>query len=307
MRQHKQSRSSDPDFKLGIDLGGTKTEVVLLDENLQQVFRKRADTPAHDYKAILDLISDLVGEARSAVSDRVSVGIGTPGALSPGSGMLRNSNTLCLNGKPLQADLEKRLNCAIKLQNDANCFTLSEARNGAGQGFRTVFGVILGTGAGGGLVVNGQLLSGPNAIAGEWGHNPLPWLNQSDGLPECYCGKRGCIETYVSGNGLASNFLCRTGLALSSEKIVQAAAQGDKNCIEAMTRYYDQLARSLAHVINIIDPDVIVLGGGMSKIDEIYRQLPDRLQSWVFSEILVTPILPPRHGDASGVFGAAML
>ena len=299
--------SGQSNFRLGIDLGGTKTEVVVLDDKLQTVFRKRVATPAQDYEAILVMITDLVSEASNSLGRWPTVGIGTPGALSPGTGMLRNSNTGCLNGKPLQADIERRLDCSVILQNDANCFTLSEALMGAGQNFMTVFGVILGTGTGGGLVVDRQLLTGPNAIAGEWGHNPLPWPNESDGSPRCYCGKTGCIETYISGSGLASNFQHKTGLVLSSEAIVRAAEQGDNNCEQAMDLYYDQLARSLAHVINIIDPDVIVLGGGMSNIDEIYRQLPGRLLSYVFSDILATTILPAQHGDASGVFGAAML
>jgi fructokinase len=307
MHQYDQIRSGNSGFKIGIDLGGTKTEIVTLDENRRQVFRKRVQTPAHDYGAILDLITDLVGQAGDGLPELVPVGIGTPGAISPGSGMLRNSNTSCLNGKPLQTDLEDRLKRVVKLQNDANCFSLSEALIGAGQGFMTVFGVIVGTGTGGGLVVNGELLTGPNAITGEWGHNPLPWKKESDGSPRCYCGKRGCIETYISGSGLAENYRLKTGVDLSSEAIVQAALRGDRSCVQAMDIYYDQFARSLAHVINIIDPDAIILGGGMSNIADIYRQLPDRLESWVFSDTLVTPVLPAQHGDASGVLGAAML
>jgi fructokinase len=307
MQKQDNRISRQSNLRLGIDLGGTKTEVAVLDGKLQTVFRKRVATPAQDYEAILVMIAELVHEASDTFGGRPTVGIGTPGALSPNNGVLRNSNTSCLNGKPLRSDLEKRLDCSVKLENDANCFTLSEALTGAGQGFMTVFGVILGTGTGGGLVVARQLLTGPNAIAGEWGHNPLPWVSESDGSPRCYCGKTGCIETYISGSGLARNFQINTGLALSSEAIARAAEQGDKNCEQAMDLYYDQLARSLAHVINIIDPDVIVLGGGMSNIDEIYRQLPARLHSWVFSDTVVTPILPAQHGDASGVFGAAML
>lgn len=307
MQKQDNRISVQSNLKLGIDLGGTKTEVAVLDDKLQTVFRKRVATPAQDYEAILVMIAELVHEASDTLGGRPTVGVGTPGALSPNTGVLRNSNTSCLNGKPLRSDLEKRLDCPVKLENDANCFTLSEALIGAGQGFMTVFGVILGTGTGGGLVVARQLLTGPNAIAGEWGHNPLPWVNESDGSRDCYCGKTGCIETYISGSGLAHNFQIKTGLALSSEAIVQAAEQGDKNCEQAMDLYYDQLARSLAHVINIIDPDVIVLGGGMSNIDEIYRQLPARLLSWVFSDTVITPILPAQHGDASGVLGAAML
>ena len=307
MQRQDNRMSGQSSLRLGIDLGGTKTEVAVLDNKLQTVFRMRVDTPAQDYEAILVMIAELVHEASDTLGGRPTVGIGTPGALSPSTGMLRNSNTSCLNGKPFRGDIEKRLDCSVKLENDANCFTLSEALIGAGQGFMTVFGVILGTGTGGGLAVARQLLTGPNAIAGEWGHNSLPWVSESDGSPRCYCGKTGCIETYISGSGLAHNFQYKTGIALSSEEIVRAAEQGDKSCEEAMDLYYDQLTRALAHVINIVDPDVIVLGGGMSNIDEIYRQLPGRLQSWVFSDTIVTPILPAQHGDASGVFGAAML
>jgi fructokinase len=307
MHKKNEKITRPPVFRLGIDLGGSKTEVVVLDGDLQVIFRKRVSTPAHEYEAILTMIVDLVSEASTTLGGRPSVGIGTPGAISPGTGRLRNSNTRCLNGKPFQLDIERRLDCAVKLQNDANCFTLSEALNGAGKGFVTVFGVILGTGTGGGLVVNRQLLTGPNAIAGEWGHNPLPWVSETDESTLCYCGKYGCIETYISGSGLANNFQKRTGVVLSSEQIVLAAQSGDKNCVAAMENYFDQLARSLAHVINIIDPDAVVLGGGMSNIKEIYRQVPDRLQSYVFSDSVVTPILPALHGDASGVFGAAML
>ncbi len=307
MQTNSEKISSQPDLRLGIDLGGSKTEVVVLDGSLQVVFRKRVATPAHEYEAILTMIANLVSEASTTLGSRSSVGIGTPGAISPGTGRLRNSNTRCLNGKPFQTDIERRLDCAVKIQNDANCFTLSEALTGAGKEFTTVFGVIMGTGTGGGLVVNRQLLTGPNAIAGEWGHNPLPWPGESDQSSLCYCGKHGCIETYISGSGLANNFHMRTGVELSSEQIVQAAESGDRDCVEAMEIYYDQLARSLAHVINIIDPDVVVLGGGMSNIEEIYQQLPERLASYVFSESVVTPIVPALHGDASGVFGAAML
>jgi fructokinase len=307
MHTSNEKISGQPDLRLGIDLGGSKTEVVVLDGNFEVVFQKRVTTPAHEYEAILTMIVDLVREASAGLGSRPSVGIGTPGAISPSTGRLRNSNTRCLNGKPFQTDIERRLDCAVKLQNDANCFTLSEAWNGAGKDYLTVFGVILGTGTGGGLVVNRQLLTGPNAITGEWGHNPLPWVRESDQSLLCYCGKHGCIETYISGSGLANNFQQRTGVGLSSEQIVQAAGGGDRDCIAAMEIYFDQLARALAHVINIIDPDVVVLGGGMSNIGEIYRQLPERLLSYVFSESVMTPILPALHGDASGVFGAAML
>jgi len=221
--------------------------------------------------------------------------------------LLRNSSTACLNGKAFLTDIEKRLKSRVKVQNDANCFALSEALTGAGKGYDVVFGVIIGTGTGGGLVVNRKLLTGPNAISGEWAHNPLPWISDIDGSEDCYCGKRDCIETFVSGSGMANNFNKRYSTTSRSEDIVQGARNGEKNCELAMSLYYDQLARALAHVINIVDPDVIVLGGGMSNIEEIYQEVPPRLGDYIFSDCFQTPVLPAKHGDASGVFGAAML
>jgi fructokinase len=299
--------SAQPAFRLGIDLGGTKTEVVVLDHSLQPVYRKRVTTPSHDYEAILTLITSLVADAEKSLQVKPTIGIGTPGSISSHSGLLRNSNTVCMNGRAFLTDIEQRLDCAVKIQNDANCFTLSEALTGAGKDYAVVFGAIIGTGTGGGLVVNQQLLTGPNAITGEWGHNPLPWLTEIDGTPLCYCGKQACIETFVSGSGLARNFEKRNGVALSSEDIVLGARKGEKICKWAMSLYYDQLSRALAHLINILDPDTIVLGGGMSNIEEIYREIPRRLSDYIFSDSVETPILPALYGDASGVFGAAML
>lgn len=307
MSNFDEKFSRESRFRLGIDLGGTKTEVVVLDDNMQSVYRKRVATPSSDYEAILTLVTDLVSDAQISVADKPTIGIGMPGAISPVSGILRNSSTTCLNGRSFVSDIERRLNCAVRIQNDANCFVLSEALSGAGKDHAVVFGVILGTGTGGGLVVNRQLLSGPNAITGEWGHNPLPWKTEADGSPECYCGKHACIETFISGSGLASNFEKRNAICLSSEQIVQGASNGDSKCELAMELYFDQLARALAHLINIVDPDAIVLGGGMSNIEEIYQQIPLRLADYVFSDCVETPILPALHGDASGVFGAAML
>jgi len=307
MSKFDEKISTEPRFRLGIDLGGSKTEVVVLDDIMQPVYRKRVVTPSNGYEAILTLITDLVNDAEKSLAVRPTIGIGTPGAISPDSGLLRNSSTPCLNGKPFVRDIERRLKCSVKVQNDADCFALSEALTGAGDGYPVVFGVILGTGTGGGLVVNRQLLCGPNAITGEWGHNPLPWKVEADGSPECYCGKQACIETFISGSGLASNFEKRNTVSLSSEQIVQGAGSGDNKCELAMELYFDQLARALAHLINIVDPDAIVLGGGMSNIEEIYQQIPRRLADYVFSDCVKTPILPALHGDASGVFGAAML
>jgi fructokinase len=292
---------------MGIDLGGTKTEVVVLNEKYNPIYRKRVATPTSDYDAILMRLTNLVTEAEAVVGQSLAVGIGTPGAISPRSGLLRNSNTVCMNGRAFRVDIENCLQRTVRIENDANCFALSEALNGAGENHAVVFGVIIGTGTGAGLVVNGKLIVGPHAITGEWGHNPLPWHTPRDGSPLCYCGKKNCIETFLSGQGLAANFLIKYGASLSAEQIVEQLRLGNRQCLATMSEYYDQMARALAHVINMIDPDVIVLGGGMSNIAEIYQQLPERLASYVFSDYVETPILPAAHGDASGVFGAALL
>ena len=293
--------------KLGIDLGGSKTEVLVLDPAGQSVYRQRVATPAHSYDAILDRIVELVQQAEASLALRTTVGIGIPGAISPGSGLLRNSNTVCMNGRPFRDDLEGRLGREVRIENDANCFALSEALGGAARGYRVVFGVIIGTGTGGGLVVDGKLLNGPHAISGEWGHNPLPWQRSIDGSPACYCGKNACIETFLSGSGLAANFQVRFGETLSSHEIIAGAAAGDDACGAMIELYHDQMARSLAHLINILDPDAIVLGGGMSNIDSIYDEVPKRLGDYVFSDFVATPLLRAEHGDASGVCGAALL
>ncbi|MCG6889456.1 MAG: ROK family protein [Gammaproteobacteria bacterium] len=293
--------------KLGIDLGGTKTEVLVLDSDQRPLYRERFATPAQDYEAILSSIVTQVRRAQSSFGVDISVGIGIPGALSPRSGKLRNSNTQCLNGRELLRDIEYRLQREVRIENDANCFALSEAQGGAGRGYRVVFGVIIGTGTGGGLVVDGKLLNGPHAITGEWGHNPLPWWRAEDGAPACYCGKQACIETYLSGPGLARNYRLRAGHSLSSAEIVAAAASGDESCRQMLECYYDQMARSLAQLINIVDPDAIVLGGGMSNIDAIYPAVAARLGDYVFSDFVATPLLKATRGDSSGVFGAALL
>lgn len=298
---------SEQSFRLGIDLGGSKTEVVVLDGHLEVQHRRRVKTRSTDYEAILDTISALVFEADKLFECQLPVGIGTPGAISANTGLLRNSNTVCMNGRPFNNDIEDRLRRRVKIQNDANCFTLSESRNGAGNTASVVFGVIVGTGTGGGLVINGQLLEGKHRIAGEWGHNPLPWLQERDGMLPCYCGKTNCIETFLSGSGLAHRYYLRYAEELTSEQLVEAARAGESRAIDAMEAYFDQFARALAHVINIVDPDVIVLGGGMSKVKEIYEEIPKRLGSYVFSDYVGTEVVAAAHGDASGVFGAAML
>lgn len=299
-------------IRIGIDLGGTKIEGIALDEAGNELLRHRVATPTGDYVASLQAIADLVLYIENKTGTADSIGIGTPGAISPATGLLRNSNSVCLNGQPLQADLQKLIKRDISLANDANCFALSEATDGAAQGAAVVFGVIIGTGTGAGVVVNGQVLNGTNAIAGEWGHNPLPWPEDHERPgPDCYCGKQGCIETFLSGPGMALDFLQHTGEQLSAEQIVALAGQQNTvNQVQAedcLQRYINRLARSLAHVINILDPDVIVLGGGLSNIQRLYLEVPQQLSQYVFSDVLKTKLVPPRYGDSSGVRGAAWL
>jgi len=294
-------------MRIGIDLGGTKIEGVALDDNGKELIRHRISTPSGDYSATLNAIVELVNYLESDTRHSGSVGIGTPGSLSPASHLLRNSNSVCMNGMPVKQDLEKLLNREIRLSNDANCFALSEATDGAAKGAVVVFGVIIGTGTGAGIVVNGKVLDGPNAIAGEWGHNPLPWPN-GDELPgaECYCGKHGCIETFLSGPGLSHDYQAAAGNKLSALEIVEQAVQ-NRLANECLERYEDRMARGLAHIINILDPDVIVLGGGMSNVARLYQNVPKLLGSYVFSDVINTRLVAPMYGDSSGVRGAAWL
>jgi fructokinase len=290
-------------LKLGIDLGGSKIEIIALD-NGQQVLRRRAPTPQGDYRQTVSLITRLVVECERELGSRGSVGVGIPGTRSPDHGRIKNANSQCLIGQDLQADLEQQLQRPVRLANDADCFALSEARDGAGAGATSVFGVILGTGVGGGLVVNQQLLSGPNAIAGEWGHNPLPWRRSEDGPSRrCYCGQDDCIETFLSGPGWAA----RSNLGLDASALVSAAKTGAPAAQQAVSRYCDQLARGLASVINLIDPYVIVLGGGLSNNAALYSQVAPLLPRYVFSDQVNTRLLQAHHGDSSGVRGAAWL
>jgi fructokinase len=295
-------------MRIGIDLGGTKTELIALDRDGVERDRTRVATPAASYGAIVDCIGSLVRDAEVRLGTHASVGVGTPGALSPATGLLRNSNTTCLNGRPLDRDLSAALQREVRIANDANCFALSEAVDGAGRDANVVFGVILGTGVGGGIVVNRAALTGKHAIAGEWGHNPLPWP-QTNELPgaACYCGKRGCIETFLSGPALARDYAERGAEAVAASVIAARAAAGEPNARAALERYLDRLARALASVVNVLDPDVVVLGGGLSQVDELYRELPARLQDYVFSDCMETRVLPALHGDSSGVRGAAWL
>jgi fructokinase len=290
-------------LKLGIDLGGTKVEIIALENGIQRL-RRRAPTPQGDYQKTVNLIASLVEECEREVGRQGSVGVGIPGTCSPDHGRIKNANSQCLIGQDLQADLEHRLQRPVRLANDADCFALSEACDGAGAGAASVFGVILGTGVGGGLVVNQQLLSGPNAITGEWGHNPMPWRRSEDGPSRrCYCGKDDCIETFLSGPGWAA----RSALGLDAGALVKAANAGDQAAQEAFAGYCDQLARGLASVINLIDPYVIVLGGGLSNSAALYSQVLPLLPRYVFSDRVNTRLLQARHGDSSGVRGAAWL
>jgi len=295
-------------MRLGIDLGGTKIEIVALDEGGNELLRRRAPTPQGNYYETLQTIVVLVRDAEAELGQRGSVGIGTPGALSRATGCLKNSNSVALNGQPILQDLEALLQCKVKIANDANCFALSEATDGAAAGAEVVFGVILGTGVGAGLVVNGHILTGPNGIAGEWGHNPLPWPQPHElPGPDCYCGKQGCIETFLSGPGMMQLHRIDTGDSLSPAEIVARAEQGDAACERSLQAWEHRLARSLAHVINILDPDVIVLGGGMSNIERLYANVPALWGNWVFSDRVDTKLVQHRFGDSSGVRGAAWL
>jgi fructokinase len=291
-------------LRIGIDLGGTKTEGIVMDARGAILARERRATPQADgYETILDNIARLVSDLEARAGEPCTVGIGTPGAISAKTGCLKNSNTVCLNGQPLKQDLERRLAREVRIANDANCFALSEALDGAGEGAPVVFGVILGTGVGGGIVVNGRLVEGLQHIAGEWGHNVL----EVDG-PPCYCGKRGCVETFLSGPGLARDFQASGGEpSLDARTIVARAGAGDALSEAALQRYLDRFGRALAVVVNILDPHVIVLGGGLSHIARLYAGGRERVTRYVFNNELRTQILPNVHGDSSGVRGAAQL
>lgn len=292
---------------IGIDLGGTKIEALLLDTTGQALWRKRVTTPQGQYQATLESLQALVLEAEQVAGQACSVGIGTPGAISPTTGLMKNSNSTVLNGKPFKVDLEQLLQRPLTMANDANCFALSEATDGAAAGASVVFGVIVGTGTGAGVVVNGNVLLGANAIAGEWGHNPLPWQTPTElaGKP-CYCGKQGCIETWLSGPSFEAQYTALSGEVLKAEQIVALAAQ--QAMAELVIQAYSRrLAKSLAHVINILDPDVIVLGGGLSNIQRLYTDVPKLWGEYVFSDHVSTRLVPPYYGDASGVRGAAWL
>jgi len=294
--------------RLGIDLGGTKIEIIALDEVGRELSRRRRPTPQGDYRAILEAIVGLVVETENELGRQGTVGLGTPGALSQRTGLLKNSNSVCLNGQPIKQHLEAMLEREVRIANDANCFALSEAVDGAGQDAEVVFGVILGTGCGGGIVVDRHVLTGANAIAGEWGHNPLPLPTAADlPLPTCFCGHLGCIELYVSGTGLARDHLAVTGEAATPEVIVWRSEAGDAACEASLLRYEERLARALGNVINILDPDVVVLGGGMSNVQRLYENVSRLWARTITSDFVDTRLLRNVHGDSSGVRGAAWL
>jgi fructokinase len=295
-------------MRIGVDLGGTKIEAIALDREGHERARRRVPTPRDRYAATLATITTLVEGLERESGEPGRVGIGMPGALSPATGLVKNANSVWLNGRPLRQDLERLLHRPLRFANDANCFALSEARDGAGAGARTVFGVILGTGTGGGIVVEGRALAGPNAVAGEWGHNPLPWPQGDEWPgPACYCGRTGCVETFLSGPGIIRDHREATGETLEPGAIAARAAAGDERCESTLARYEDRLARALASVVNLLDPDVIVLGGGLSNLARLYEAVPSKWGAWVFSDRVATPLRPPRHGDSSGVRGAAWL
>ncbi|MGS0682952.1 fructokinase [Shewanella sp. 125m-7] len=294
-------------LRIGVDLGGTKIEVVALSEQGEELFRKRIATP-REYNATLDAIETLVFEAEELLGEKGSVGVGIPGVVSPFSGLVKNANSTWINGHPLDVDLGKRLGREVRVANDANCFAVSEAIDGAAAGKGVVFGVIIGTGCGAGVAINGNVHSGGNGIGGEWGHNPLPWMSVEEfHSTNCFCGNKDCIETFISGTGFVRDYQLFGGSATTGIEIVARMEEGDAIAAAAFARYIDRLARSLAHVINLLDPDIIVLGGGVSNIDAIYPLLPDLLSKYVLGGECRTPVVQNMYGSSSGVRGAAWL
>ena len=293
--------------RIGIDLGGTKIEGILL-AGSDEILRLRVPTPRDDYEATVEAVASLTESLEQRAGVRGSVGVGIPGAMSSTTGLVKNANSVWLIGKPLLQDLQRRLTREIRITNDANCFAVSEAADGAAAGAGVVFGAIVGTGVGAGIVVRGEVLTGPNAIAGEWGHNPLPWPRDEERPgPLCYCGRHGCIETFLSGPGLTRDFEQRTGRREAAPDIVTSALRGDAQAEAALAQYEERMARGLASIINVLDPDVIVLGGGMSNIDRLYANVPRLWAPFVFSDAVFTRLVRAQHGDSSGVRGAAWL
>lgn len=296
-------------MRIGIDLGGTKIEGIALEDDGRIPVRERVSTPCHDYHEIVKSITELVHSIEQQYGDTGTVGIGIPGSASASTGLIRNANTVCLIGNDLQGDIESLLKRPVRLANDADCFALSEASDGAGKDSNSVFGVIIGTGCGSGIVINKQLIEGANRIAGEWGHNPLPWPrdNERPGA-ECYCGQYGCLETWLSGTGFARTYHEAGGEKITAKAVMKKVSQGEPLAVDMLEQYFDRMARSLAVIINIMDPDTIVLGGGMSHVSQLYTEVPKRWDQYIFSpESAVTELKPPVHGDSGGVRGAAWL
>lgn len=295
-------------LRIGIDLGGSKIEVLALDQEGEELFRKRVATPKGDYPATLKAITDLVEVTEHKLKQKCTVGICTPGSLSAENNLLRNSNSTCLNQKPFKQDIENLLAREIRISNDANCFALSEATDGAAKNAQIVFGVIIGTGCGGGVVINQQIIDGPNRIAGEWGHNPMPWPDEHEvNATSCWCGQHDCLETYLSGSGLSMDYRRSCGHHLDAIDIIHESEHGNACALEVVARYELRLAKSLALVINILDPHVIVLGGGMSNVQRLYKNIPVLWDKHIFSDYIATQLLAPEFGDSSGVRGAAWL
>lgn len=305
---HASSSDAPPEIRLGVDLGGTKIEIIALDPAGAELLRQRVATPQGDYRGTIAAIARLVGQAEHTLGHRGSVGVGIPGAESAVDGRIKNANSNCLNGQPLRRDLETLLRREIRIENDANCLALSEAVDGAGRDARIVFAVILGTGVGGGIVTHGHLLTGANHIGGEWGHNPLPYTEEETlPPPRCYCGRQGCVETWLSGPGLGADHARHTGDQLDVPTIEALATRGDTACEATLQRYERRLAKALSQVINVLDPEVIVLGGGLSNLQRLYTNVPAHWGKTIFSDIVKTRLLRNKHGDSSGVRGAAWL
>jgi fructokinase len=293
-------------IRIGIDFGGTKIEAAALEASGDIPVRERRPNPG-SYDAAIRTVAELIADVEAKAGPAANVGIGMPGSVSPATGLIRNSNSTWLNGRDFGKDLEQALGRPVRLSNDANCMALSEATDGAGAGGKVVFGAILGTGCGGGYVVNGRLVEGGNGIAGEWGHTPLPWLTDQDHAPACWCGRKHCLEMYISGTGFEADYQGSTGRKRSATLIIEDARHGERWAVAALDRYVDRLGRALAMIADIMDPDVIVLGGGMSNVDELYGRVPDAVRRYVFSDVWETRVVKSAHGDSTGVRGAAWL
>ena len=295
-------------MRIGIDMGGTKIEGIALAENGMELFRKRIDTPRNDYDGTVKAISGIVEELESETNQKGTVGIGIPGAISPQTRLVKNANSTWIIGRDFEHDLATALGREVRLANDANCLAVSESVDGAGAGAKVVFAIILGTGCGGGIAIDQKIHAGPHSIAGEWGHITLGWMSAEE-YPggNCFCGKRGCLETFVSGTGFENEYERQTGTRISGHEIIMLIEQGDDTAEKVMRTYENRLARAIATVVNFLDPDVLVLGGGMSNISRIYQNLPVQIVDWVFGNEFTTPIRPAKHGDSSGVRGAAWL